>query len=518
MNGTHSMDDLFIFIQARSTSSRLPLKVIKPFSDKNLTILDHLHNRIEQVYFKEKIIFLIPYNDEVLKVFLTSRNFNFFEGDEENVRDRFIKAANYYNAKKIIRITGDNPFIDILHLELLIEGLLRSKSDLLSFSGLPLGMGAEGFTLKSILPNSIIENKDYHNEHVSLHIKENPTLYNIIKLKPLFDLSQEMLNNIRVTIDEESDFEVCKNIYHEINNMYFGALELNELFKKFPSIFNKNKDVKQVTFKLPTLEVKPKKKITIFYGNTNSYGSGHYERCKQLFILLQTEGYDVILSDSLPYFNDSDFYIIDSRDINIPESIPKGKVLLIDNFGNYSHEAKNFYSLPHPNYNIDSVKDNILYPAIIDISKSIINLEEKILVYAGNLPEKESDDLDSFCSTYFPSIKIIRIGGEPSKLKINWFKRLSKKEFLKELNSSISFISYFGQGIMEALYFQKKIYIYSISDYHEMLTLFLIKKFPIVNIGKIGTLNFNEKLHTKNTVTFSNNGFSSLVKIINKSI
>ena len=156
---------------------------------------------------------------------------------------------------------------------------------------------------------------------------------------------------------------------------------------------------------------KLQKKITIFYGNTNLYGSGHFERCKLLFILLQLEDYDVIFLDSAPYSNNSDFYIIDSRDISIPESIPKDKVLLLDNFGNQSLEAKNFYSLPHPSYNIESVKDNILYPAIIDITKTSPEIEEKILIYAGTLLEKESDELDSFCYKYFPNIKIIRIGG-----------------------------------------------------------------------------------------------------------
>jgi spore coat polysaccharide biosynthesis protein SpsF len=513
MSGIHLMDSLYIFIQARSSSTRLPLKVIKPFTDSNFTILDHLHSRIEEVILREKIVFLIPQGDKPLINFLRNRNFNFFEGDENNVRDRFVRAGNYYNAKKIIRITGDNPFIDISHLELLVDAFLRSSADLISFTGLPIGMGAEAFTLESISLN--FDYKDYHNEHVSLHIKENPNDFNIFRLKPLLEIEPETLKNIRVTIDEESDFEVCKNIFNSIKNSHFGISDLLELYSKNPEIFKANKDVKQITFNLPSFKKDNPQKITIFYGNTKEFGSGHYERSKILYILLQLNGYEVIFSDKKPYSNNSNLYIIDSRDINIPEEIKQNKILLIDNFGNDCNDYSNFYSLPNPQYSTDFIKDNILFSSIIDTFKDEINkYENKILIYAGILNEEYSDNLDNFCIQNFPKYDIIRIGGSPSKLNIQWIKRLSKKSFLKELSSSNAFISYFGQGVMEALYLQKKIYIYSISDYHESLSNHLLKTSPVINLGNIQNLNIKEEININKKVLFTNNGYSNLLKLI----
>ena len=513
MSGTLLMDSLYIFIQARSSSTRLPLKVIKPFTDSNFTIIDHLHSRIEEVISKDKIIFLIPYNDKPLIDFLKNRNFNYFEGDEDNVRERFVKAGNYYNANKIIRVTGDNPFIDISHLELLIEALLRSSADLVSFSGLPIGMGAEGFTLSSISLN--FNFKDYHNEHVSLHIKENPNDFNFVRLKPLVEIDNEILKNIRVTIDEEFDFEVCKNIYYNINDLYFGISDLIELYIKNPNLFLANKEVKQVTFSLPSLKKEMSQKITIFYGNTKEYGSGHFERCKILYILLQLNGYEVIFSDQYPFCNNSDLYIVDSRDTNIPAEIKHNKILLIDNFGKNCSEYPTFYALPNPEYSTELIKDNILFPAIIDnFGDEKDKLKNKILIYAGSLNEKDSDTLDNFCYHQFPSFDIFRVGGSPSKLNIRWVKRLFKRNFLNELASSNAFISYFGQGLMEALYFQKKVYIYSISDYHEILSKNILKSAPIYNIGTINNLKFNEDNNINRIINFTNNGYSNLVKLI----
>jgi spore coat polysaccharide biosynthesis protein SpsF len=146
MNGIHLMPEIFAFIQARSTSSRLPQKVLQIFSENpNLTILDHIIKRLSQVLPKERIVLLIPNSDTPLIEFCNKNSYLYFEGSEQNVRERYISAALYYKADKIIRITGDNPFLDILHVEMLIECLFSTNLDLISFYGLPIGMGLRHF-------------------------------------------------------------------------------------------------------------------------------------------------------------------------------------------------------------------------------------------------------------------------------------------------------------------------------------------------------------------------------------
>ena len=67
---------------------------------------------------------------------------------------------------------------------------------------------------------------------------------------------------------------------------------------------------------------------------------------------------------------------------------------------------------------------------------------------------------------------------------------------------------------MEALYLHKKIYIYSISDYHESLSNHLLKTSPVINLGNIQNLNIKEEININKKVLFTNNGYSNLLKLI----
>ena len=97
MNGILSMHDFFAFIQARSSSTRFPGKVLKsipPESDK--VILSHIIERLIKIIPRENIVLLVPKNDSALIEYAQKQNLFFFEGSEEDVRDRFIQAAKKY--------------------------------------------------------------------------------------------------------------------------------------------------------------------------------------------------------------------------------------------------------------------------------------------------------------------------------------------------------------------------------------------------------------------------------------
>ena len=104
MNGILSMHRFFAFIQARSTSTRLPGKVLRPIPmSSNKPLLSHIIKRLTKVVLKEKIILLIPTNDSEIKQYAIDNSVNYFEGSEDDVRDRFIQAGKKFNAENIIR-------------------------------------------------------------------------------------------------------------------------------------------------------------------------------------------------------------------------------------------------------------------------------------------------------------------------------------------------------------------------------------------------------------------------------
>ena len=73
-------------------------------------------------------------DDEIIKHCKNIRNIKFLEDQEQNVLDRYYKAALQYGSKNIIRITGDCPMIDPSVVEQVIDLFKTKKFDYVSNS------------------------------------------------------------------------------------------------------------------------------------------------------------------------------------------------------------------------------------------------------------------------------------------------------------------------------------------------------------------------------------------------
>ena len=513
------MPKFFAFIQARSSSSRLPGKVLKPISNK--PILSHIIDRLKKVLPLERIILLIPSGDADIIKYAKDNSILYFEGSEEDVRDRFIKASEKFNAENIIRLTADNPFIDIEYLELLLETFVNPEIEIASFAGLPIGMGVEIFKISSIKkePANGIEPK--HREHVSLHLKETNE-FHFLKLTSFLNAEDlEICSKIRLTIDEELDYSLCEEVYSVLSpkHPYFGVKEILALYKSKPDLFKKNQAVNQISFKVNLRNLK-KHRIFIVYADPNTYGSGHYERCKSLSISHQSAGYEISISSDIPKEKNYDLFIIDHRDMEIPDDLKNHKILLIDHFGQERYSYFPHDLLPHMYNEFEDVIQNSIFQAGIEDYKDYPE-KKKVLIYAGNLDFRSSYLLDRFAFMHFQDAgyQITRIGGVPRKkanFGIKTLPKTNKVEFLNSLAESEFFISYFGQSVMDASFLNKKILIYAISDYHERLALHFSKNSEAVYVGNVIVKNLNltasyQRFLRKVDLNLSNKGLMIII-------
>lgn len=524
MNGIRLMHEFFAFIQARTTSSRLPKKVLKEIPENSgLTILDHIYGRLLQILPAANIVYLIPDTDIELEEFLKKRNYQYHKGSESDVRERFILAAERFNAENIIRLTGDNPFIDIEHIELLINTLTGSNYDIASFKDLPIGTGVEVFTRASLLKEPPEGLLDRHREHVSLHIKESASS-KFYKFDSLLTAEEKAkLPFMRITIDEEPDFQFCTWLLENLKqiNPYFGVKEIFSLYGKNPEGFKINEKVEQITFKVKE-PITSSHRITILYADPARYGSGHYERCKLLYTLLQLNGFHCVLSDSLENIEQGDFYIIDHRDTEVPNSIKREKLLLIDNFGPDREHFPHIDVLPHPYNLFENVLEHILLPTgINNYVKS--SFKKKITCYAGSLNSEDSYYLDLFLYWQFHrrGYEIVRIGGSVHKkvLGIEYFSRLSTHLFISHISESEFFISYFGQSIFTSAFFNNKVLLIGIGDVHEELGIHLSQNSNAIYAGNLKKRNLNLICNfAKNTrpidISVTDRGYFNLINLI----
>lgn len=220
-----------IIIQARIGSSRLPGKVLKKLIDKSL--LEHIIFRLS--FLKEDVKVIIATStlkrDDEIEQFCNSSNILCFRGSEKNVLERYFVCSKENCFNHIIRLTGDNPFIDIEELDNLIKLHISSKADYSrSFSELPKGLGSEIFTFNALEESFLYGLAENHKEHVNEYIEENENNYRISELKVSKEKNRP---EISLTVDNMDDYKKACFIIEHSKNEYTTTQEAIKLCLQF---------------------------------------------------------------------------------------------------------------------------------------------------------------------------------------------------------------------------------------------------------------------------------------------
>lgn len=217
-------------IQARMNSSRLPGKILKEL--RNKSILEHILYRLSQLQNKVYPVIATTVNplDDQVEVFCSKQRIELFRGSEDNVLERYFHCAKYYGFTHIMRLTGDNPFIDSVELDNLVELHLSEHADYSScVEGLPVGVGGEIFTFSALETSYKRSTSPHHFEHVNEYILENMHEFKTVALNIL----ASKRSTVRLTVDTEEDFKRAEFV---VNNactdpvLTTDAILLAELF------------------------------------------------------------------------------------------------------------------------------------------------------------------------------------------------------------------------------------------------------------------------------------------------
>lgn len=215
--------DIGLIIQARTSSKRLPSKVLKKLVDKSM--LEHILFRLSFLKKKSKIVIATSYlkKDDKIEKFCIDNNVCCFRGSEKNVLQRLFLCSQEYNFRNIIRITGDNPFVDIGELDNLIDLHLKSKADYTtSLSVLPKGVGSEIFSFNALKKSYYLGKASNHKEHVNEYIEENEKMF---KISTLCVVKNKNRPDISLTVDTKEDYEKACFIIKSSNNNFITTEE-----------------------------------------------------------------------------------------------------------------------------------------------------------------------------------------------------------------------------------------------------------------------------------------------------
>lgn len=194
-----------IIIQARTGSTRLPGKVLKIINDRSL--LDHIIDRLS--FLQEKACVVIATStlkgDDVIEDYCKKRGVLCFRGSEDNVLSRYYLCAKEQGFHTIVRLTADNPFVDVEEVDSLIRFHRESQNDFSeSFSVLPIGVGAEAFSFDALKRDMEKASMPHHFEHVDEYILENMELF---KTGTLSVSREKNKPDIRLTVDTIEDYK-----------------------------------------------------------------------------------------------------------------------------------------------------------------------------------------------------------------------------------------------------------------------------------------------------------------------
>ncbi len=140
-------------------------------------------------------------DDDVLAVIAARLGARVYRGDEHDVLGRTVAAARVHGFDRVVRATGDNPFVDIAGparaLALLAPGVDHACED-----GLPVGAAVEAVTRVALARSATEATDPADREHVTTFIKRHRERYRCVR-----GPAPALLHapDLRLTVDTPSD-------------------------------------------------------------------------------------------------------------------------------------------------------------------------------------------------------------------------------------------------------------------------------------------------------------------------
>lgn len=241
---TDTTQSIGFIIQARMKSERLPGKVLlpMPFGSQD-TMIGQIVNQLELSQFPHKTVVATSTSIENKAIvdWCSSNSIQCYRGDENDVLSRFIELITTNKFDVVVRLTADNPLLDLPILDKLIQKHINSGNDYTFSTGLPLGMNVEivsGATLVS-LKNKALNQADI--EHVTHSLKNNKRF----KVESISFYDETEFKGVRTTVDYPSDYVVMSTVLSLQKSDLNGIKLIEFIQKEYPFLFTANSENRQ---------------------------------------------------------------------------------------------------------------------------------------------------------------------------------------------------------------------------------------------------------------------------------
>jgi spore coat polysaccharide biosynthesis protein SpsF len=239
-----------LIVQARMGSTRLPGKSIFDLSGQSL--IYRVLERIKRSNQIDELVLAIPENpeDDILVKEAQKSKVKIFRGSENDLLDRYYKAAKSTGADIVARIPADNPLSEpheidkiISHHRSLKKPGFSSNLAQVNGNGYPDGIGAEVFDFQ-LLENAWMNEDDKNKrEHVHLNFYDYESDKSVDEsLCPVTTIEcpeKYRRPDIILDVNTKQQYEFIKEIYDFFfeSNPYFG---IKDIIDWYDNIYLKN--------------------------------------------------------------------------------------------------------------------------------------------------------------------------------------------------------------------------------------------------------------------------------------
>jgi glutamate-1-semialdehyde 2,1-aminomutase len=220
------------------SSIRFPNKVMQAICQTPMIGL--LFKRLSNAKHIDQIVLATskdPCNDSLAK-YIQELNYTVFRGSEDDVLDRYYRAAKEAEADSVVRITGDCPLVDPVLVDEVIAKFLDADVDYVSNVAPPTfpdGLDIEVFSFQALEVAWSKAKTPKEREHVTPFILESEK-FSRVNFTNDVDCSEK-----RWTVDEPEDFEVVQKVYEYFHpRLDFSWVEILGLTRKHPEWFMSN--------------------------------------------------------------------------------------------------------------------------------------------------------------------------------------------------------------------------------------------------------------------------------------
>lgn len=227
-------------LQARVFATRLPGKVLKPLIGKSM--LSRIIERIRRANTLDDLVVATSKDsaDDPIAEECNREGVLCFRGCPEDVLDRFYQCARYYDAKHVIRITSDCPFLDPAVIDQVVDCHMNDQNDYTSNvirRTFPDGLDTEVVSMETLETVWRLAKSRCQREHVTRFILEHPERFKTGNFEGPLDVFQ-----LRWTVDRPEDLKFTRMVYGELypSNPEFTWTDVLDLVRSRPDITSTN--------------------------------------------------------------------------------------------------------------------------------------------------------------------------------------------------------------------------------------------------------------------------------------